>query len=183
MWKVAPIAIDAPGFQALAWFLFASLRLCVFEVKSSFDQSFVSTSEEQTRDFAKGLAGSLTTPAHILLYGELGAGKTAFAKGLAAGFGFRDMDEVSSPTFTLVNRYEGRVPIYHIDLYRLMSGELDDLGLEDIFCEDAAVVVEWAERLGSQAPPDPVLVALTYIDDHTRRIELTKRRDGVARGH
>ena len=151
-------------------------------MKPSFDKSFVSTSEEQTRDFARGLAGSLTTPAHILLYGELGAGKTVFAKGLAAGFGLRDIDEVSSPTFALVNRYEGRVPIYHIDLYRLTSGELDDLGLEDIFCEDAAVVVEWAERLENQPPPDPVRVCLTWVDDHSRRIELTERRESVSEG-
>lgn len=119
---------------------------------------------------------SLTTPAHILLYGELGAGKTAFAKGLAAGFGIEDTGDVSSPTFALVNRYEGRRPIYHIDLYRVASGEVDDLGLEDIFSEDAVVVVEWSERLGGHEPPDPVRISLTWVDDHSRRIELTGRR-------
>jgi tRNA threonylcarbamoyladenosine biosynthesis protein TsaE len=80
----------------------------------------ISTSEEQTYNFAKELAQSLSVPAHILLYGDLGAGKTVFAKGLAEGFGVKNVDEVSSPTFTLINQYEGgRMRIYHIDLYRI----------------------------------------------------------------
>src|SRR5260370_41059546 len=109
----------------------------------------ISQSEEQTYAAAKELARSLKIPAHILLYGELGAGKTVFAKGLADGFGGLDVDEVSSPTFTLVNQYSGRVRIYHIDLYRIETGALDGLGLEEIFDWYAAVIVEWAERLGN----------------------------------
>src|ERR1051326_6142706 len=79
----------------------------------------ISTSEQQTYDYAKQLAASLKLPAHILLYGDLGAGKTLFSKGLADGFGVADVDEVSSPTFTLINQYAGRMKIYHIDLYRI----------------------------------------------------------------
>jgi tRNA threonylcarbamoyladenosine biosynthesis protein TsaE len=66
-------------------------------------------------------------PAHILLYGDLGAGKTVFAKGLAEGFGVNNADEVSSPTFTLINQYLGRMRIYHIDLYRIETGALAGL--------------------------------------------------------
>jgi tRNA threonylcarbamoyladenosine biosynthesis protein TsaE len=90
----------------------------------------LSTSEQETYEFAKNLAQSLPLPAHILLYGDLGAGKTLFAKGLADGFGIADVDEVTSPTFTLVNQYSagGRVKIYHIDLYRIEKGALDGLG-------------------------------------------------------
>ena len=84
----------------------------------------ISRSEEQTYQTAKELAQSLQFPAHILLYGELGAGKTLFAKGLADGFGVQDVDAVSSPTFTLVNQYSGRVRIYHVDLYRIETGAL-----------------------------------------------------------
>jgi tRNA threonylcarbamoyladenosine biosynthesis protein TsaE len=69
----------------------------------------ISTSEEQTYNVAKQLAAGLPIPAHILLYGDLGAGKTLFAKGLADGFGVADADEVSSPTFTLINQYAGRI--------------------------------------------------------------------------
>src|SRR5436309_2956546 len=108
-----------------------------------------SQSEEQTYATAKELARTSKIPAHILLYGDLGAGKTVFAKGLAEGFGITDVDEVSSPTFTLINQYAGRVRIYHIDLYRIETGALDGLGLEEIFDDSkAAVIVEWAERLG-----------------------------------
>ena len=133
----------------------------------------ISTSEEQTNNLARDLAKSLSTPAHILLYGDLGAGKTVFAKGLAEGFGVTNVDEVSSPTFTLINQYEGRVKIYHIDLYRIETGALDGLGLEEIFDDpNAAVIVEWADRLGSFETPGAVPVFLSYVDEHSRRIDL-----------
>lgn len=133
----------------------------------------ISTSEQQTYDFAKNLSASLKIPAHILLYGDLGAGKTLFSKGLADGFGVVDVDEVTSPTFTLINQYEGRVPIYHIDLYRIETGALDGLGLDEIFDDpNAAVIVEWAERLGSFETPGAVRVFLTYVDEHSRKIDV-----------
>ncbi|MBI4473496.1 MAG: tRNA (adenosine(37)-N6)-threonylcarbamoyltransferase complex ATPase subunit type 1 TsaE [Acidobacteria bacterium] len=133
----------------------------------------ISTSEQETYNFAKDLAQSLSIPAHILLHGELGAGKTLFAKGLAAGFGVADTDEVSSPTFTIINQYSGRVKIYHIDLYRIETGALDGLGLEEIFDDtNAVVIVEWAERLGGFETPGAVRVFLSYVDDHSRKIDV-----------
>src|SRR6266496_6859843 len=133
----------------------------------------ISTSEQQTYDFAKELAAGLALPAHILLHGELGAGKTLFAKGLADGFGVGDVDEVSSPTFTLINQYSGRVKVYHIDLYRIEPGAIEGLGLEEIFDNpNAAVIIEWAERLGSFETPGAVRVFLTYVDDHSRKIDV-----------
>ena len=135
--------------------------------------SVVSTSEQQTLEIARDLAKSLPVPAHVLLYGDLGAGKTIFAKGLAEGFGVLDVDEVSSPTFTLINQYSGRLRIYHIDLYRIETGRLEGLGLEEIFDDtNAAVIVEWAERLGSFETPGAVKVFLGHVDDHSRRIDL-----------
>ena len=133
----------------------------------------ISRSEEETCATAKELTARLKIPAHILLYGDLGAGKTLFAKGLADGFGVTDVDEVSSPTFTLINQYSGRVRIYHIDLYRIESGALDGLGLEEIFDDpNAVVIVEWAERLGKFETPGAVRVFLAYVDDHSRKIEV-----------
>ena len=133
----------------------------------------ISQSEEQTFAAAKALAVGLKIPVHILLYGDLGAGKTVFAKGLAAGFGVADVDEVSSPTFTLVNQYSGPVRIYHIDLYRIETGALDGLGLEEIFDDvNAAVIVEWAERLGKFETPGAVRVFLSHVDDHSRKIDI-----------
>ena len=133
----------------------------------------VSTAEQQTYQVAKELAESLKIPAHILLHGELGAGKTLFAKGLAEGFGVQDADEVSSPTFTLVNQYAGRCRIYHIDLYRIETGHLNGLGIEEILDDaNAAVIIEWAERLGRFEVPGAINVFLSYVDDHSRRIDI-----------
>jgi tRNA threonylcarbamoyladenosine biosynthesis protein TsaE len=133
----------------------------------------ISKSEEETFKIAADLAKSLPIPAHVLLYGDLGAGKTLFAKGLSDGFGVTDVNEVSSPTFTLINEYSGRVKIYHIDLYRIEPGRLEGLGLEEIFDDpNAAVIVEWAERLGTFETPGALKVFLSYVDDHSRRIDL-----------
>ena len=133
----------------------------------------ISNSEQETYKIASDLAKSLPMPAHILLYGDLGAGKTVFAKGLAEGFGVTDVNEVSSPTFTLINQYSGRVKIYHIDLYRIETGKLEGLGLEEIFDDpNAAVIVEWAERLGNFETPGATRVFLSYIDDRSRKIEI-----------
>ena len=133
----------------------------------------ISQSEQQTYAVAKELAHNTKIPAHILLYGDLGAGKTVFAKGLADGFGVTDVDDVSSPTFTLINQYVGQVRIYHIDLYRIETGALDGLGLEEIFEDhNAAVIVEWADRMGRFETPGAVRVFLSYVDDHTRKIDI-----------
>ena len=136
------------------------------------ESEVVSTTEEQTLQVARELASSLALPAHILLYGDLGAGKTLFTKGLAEAFGV-DPDDVSSPTFTLVNQYAGSVRVYHIDLYRIENGAIGGLGLEDIFDDSrAAVIVEWAERLGSFETPGAVQVFLSYLDEHSRKISI-----------
>ena len=132
----------------------------------------ISKSEAETLRIGRELAESMTPPAHILLYGDLGAGKTAFTRGLAEGFGSRS-DDVSSPTFTLINQYGGRVKIYHIDLYRIEQGKLEGLGLDEIFDDpNAAVIVEWAERLGDFRTPGAVQVFLEYVDEGSRRIEI-----------
>jgi tRNA threonylcarbamoyladenosine biosynthesis protein TsaE len=134
---------------------------------------FVSRSEEETLEFARELAESLPIPTRLLLVGDLGAGKTTFTRGLALGLGVDDPGEVSSPTFTLVNRYAGRVPVYHIDLYRIEGGDIDGLGLEEIFEDPKAVaVVEWADRLGGLEVERALHVTLTYIDSGTRQITI-----------
>ena len=135
--------------------------------------TFISRSPEETLQLGEQWGSEAPAGSVIGLTGDLGAGKTLFAKGLAAGFGVNDVDEVSSPTFTLVNQYPGRIRIYHIDLYRIETGALDGLGLEEIFDDpNAAVIVEWAERLGNFQTPGATKVFLSYEDDHSRKIDI-----------
>lgn len=104
-------------------------------------------SEEETFRLAKDLAKDFRGDEIVLLTGELGAGKTVFAKGIAEGLGFRDSRLVCSPSYTLLNIYQAKFPIYHFDLYRLeKDAEIRDLGWED-FLGNGVVIVEWAEKL------------------------------------
>jgi tRNA threonylcarbamoyladenosine biosynthesis protein TsaE len=117
-------------------------------------------SESETADVARNLAPVLRAGSIVLLYGDLGAGKTAFVRGLAAGLGVSP-DEVSSPTFTLIQEYRGgRVPMLHVDLYRLNDPrEIDDLGLEELGT-DSVLAIEWAEKL-REPPADAIRVKIT----------------------
>ncbi|MCC7243123.1 MAG: tRNA (adenosine(37)-N6)-threonylcarbamoyltransferase complex ATPase subunit type 1 TsaE [Acidobacteria bacterium] len=114
--------------------------------------SFTSGSEAETRELAARLAASLEPGAVLLLSGDLGAGKTAFVRGLAKGMGI-DPDAVTSPTFTLVHEYRGgRLPLIHVDLYRLEVADLDDIGLDEALAGEGVVAVEWPERLARPVP-------------------------------
>jgi len=130
---------------------------------------FITHSAEETFALARRTGEQLKGGEVFLLKGDLGAGKTVFAKGLAAGLGI-DPAEVTSPTFTLVNSHEGRLRFYHIDLYRLDIGAHQGLGLDEIFDDESAVtVVEWAERLGF-APARATVAEMFYVSPSERRI-------------
>jgi len=132
----------------------------------------LSSSEAGTADLAQGLAVTLVPGDVVLLSGGLGAGKTAFVRGLARGIGI-DPTEVSSPTFTLVHEYRGgRLVLYHIDLYRLGEAAVEDLGLEEMGASDGVLAIEWSERL-SHPMPRAIHVQLEVVDDTTRRVTIT----------
>jgi tRNA threonylcarbamoyladenosine biosynthesis protein TsaE len=106
----------------------------------------VTGSEEETSRAGESFAADLKAGDVVFLYGPLGAGKTAFVRGLARGLGASG-DDVSSPTFTLIQEYPGaRATLYHVDLYRLEPQEIPDLGLEELLAGDGIVAIEWAER-------------------------------------
>jgi tRNA threonylcarbamoyladenosine biosynthesis protein TsaE len=131
----------------------------------------ITASETETERAGEELAGRLAPGAVLLLYGELGAGKTAFVRGLARGLG-GSPDDVSSPTFTIVQEYEGtRARLYHVDLYRLSPAEIDDLGLDDLIDSGGIVAIEWADRWRGR-PDDAVEVQLERVDDERRRIRV-----------
>jgi tRNA threonylcarbamoyladenosine biosynthesis protein TsaE len=115
-------------------------------------QRFTSNSESETRSIAVALAADLVAGSVLLLSGDLGAGKTAFVRGLADGLGISS-DDVTSPTFTLVHEYRGgRLPLMHVDLYRLDRADLDEIGLDEDLAAAGIVAIEWAERLTRRIP-------------------------------
>jgi len=132
-------------------------------------EGIITRSAEETFEAGRRAGEHLQGRAVFLLSGDLGAGKTVFAKGLAAGLGLDPVD-VTSPSFTLINVYDGRLRLYHIDLYRLDAGACFDLGLEEILEEESAVtVIEWAERLGF-VPENAVEVSIEHLPDDARKI-------------
>ena len=110
------------------------------------NQTLTTRSPQETEALGERLGAGLQPGATILLYGDLGAGKTTLVRGIARGLGI-DPAEVSSPTFVLVQEYKGRLSLHHVDLYRLDSTAADDLGLEELTESGGVVVIEWAERL------------------------------------
>jgi tRNA threonylcarbamoyladenosine biosynthesis protein TsaE len=135
-------------------------------------ETVVTSSEQETFALAEQLAATLRSGTFVLLHGDLGAGKTAFVRGLAAGLGI-DPAEVSSPTFVLVQQYRGRLPLTHVDLYRLeTAAAVDDLGLEEMG-DGGVVAVEWAARL-PRPFEESVSVKIEDLGGDVRRITIEK---------
>jgi tRNA threonylcarbamoyladenosine biosynthesis protein TsaE len=135
---------------------------------------YVTHSEGETAAVGRDLGRRLQPGAVVLLKGPLGAGKTAFARGLAEGLGC-DGDDVSSPTFTIVQEYRGRTRLQHVDLYRLAPAETDDLALEDLM-DDSVMAVEWPDRWW-RAPEHSMVVVLEIVGPDRRRITIRDRAD------
>lgn len=138
---------------------------------SGRDAVIVTEAERETEAVGEQLAGTLAAGDVILLHGQLGAGKTAFVRGLARGLG-TDPDGVSSPTFTLIQEYRGgTMPLFHVDLYRLEPREVDDLGLDELISGQAIVAIEWAERWPAR-PSQAIEVTLEHEGEDRRRITI-----------
>jgi tRNA threonylcarbamoyladenosine biosynthesis protein TsaE len=135
------------------------------------DGTLISGSQRETEEIGRELGESLTPGAVVLLYGVLGAGKTAFARGLAEGLGVADTSVVHSPTFSLVNEYPCPLGIVcHVDLYRLETlQDFYSIGLDELLESEAIIVVEWAEKLRFQVD-HPLRVNITVAEDETRLI-------------
>ena len=136
------------------------------------ERVWTTRSERGTRLVARRLASSFRGDEVVFLIGELGAGKTVFAKGIAAGLGLKNTRAVVSPSFTLINVYKARVPILHLDLYRLSGrAEIRDLGFEDSVGE-AVIIIEWGERI--DFPMAGIHVHIDVEPDGARRIRVER---------
>lgn len=133
---------------------------------------------EETYHLGTTLGTLIENPLIIALIGELGSGKTAFVQGLAKGLEVPVDYYITSPSFTLINEYPGRLLLFHVDLYRLDSlSELEDIGLDEILCEHAVIAIEWADKCADDMFSDYLAIHFEIIDDNCRRISL------IAYGH
>ncbi len=134
-------------------------------------RALVTKSADESAALARRIGMDAVSGDIIALYGELGTGKTVFAKGIAQGMGIRE--EITSPTFTLLEVYEHTPPLYHFDLYRIEEmREFELLGFDELWYGDGVSVIEWADRAGDLIPEGALKVRLFHIDGERRRIEI-----------
>lgn len=142
--------------------------------------TFVTISDQETIRLGRRLGGVLSQGDVVGLAGKLGSGKTWFAKGLALGLGVSPDMVVTSPSFTLVNEYEGEYPFYHMDLYRLdRLSDVQSIGLEEYLNDESIVAIEWADRWPEILPEGTITVKLVIIDDHRREITFSGQHPRV----
>lgn len=137
--------------------------------------SLVTTSAGQTRLLGKEIGRILNDGAVIRLMGDLGSGKTCFVQGLAIGLEVPDGYEISSPTYTMIHEYPGRLPLAHVDLYRIHDEmDAEAIGLEELMDQNLVVAVEWAERLPDHFWTDEEMLTIVFqsLDEDTRRLEV-----------
>ncbi len=136
-------------------------------------QEIISTSAEETFEFGRQLGTMLQSGDLVGFTGDLGAGKTVCIQGIAVGLEVHDRKAVTSPTYTLIHEYQGRIPIYHFDVYRLaQEDDLHDLGYEEYFYGNGVTLIEWADRIRSFLPDEHLAVHLLIQSNQTRCIHL-----------
>jgi len=136
--------------------------------------AYRTATEAETIELGRKIARELPPRAVVLLIGNLGAGKTTLAKGIVNGLGAAEIEEVASPTFTLIHEYGGG-KVFHIDLYRMEDArDVATLGLEDVFDREAVVLIEWGERFPQLMPPERVEIRIEAADNDERKIVVTE---------
>jgi len=129
----------------------------------------------KTRLIGKFIGENLTAGSIICLYGELGSGKTAFVQGIGSGLLISKKNYITSPTYTLINEYSGRINLFHIDLYRIEDkNDLENIGFYEVFDDKSITVIEWAERLDKNFFPNYLKVQFEIIADNLRIIKFTR---------
>ena len=135
--------------------------------------NIITHSADETRQLGQKIGTLIKQPLIIALLGDLGSGKTALVQGLAKGLEVPDGYYITSPTFTLINEYPGRLPLVHVDLYRLDSiDDLEDVGLEELLYGQSVIAIEWAGKLTGRQPTGQLLVTMEIIDAECRKLTL-----------
>lgn len=133
----------------------------------------ISHSVEETQHLGETIGSYLNAGTVLALTGELGSGKTAFVQGLAIGLEVPDNYVITSPSYTLINEYPGRYPLFHVDLYRISEpADIEDIGLYEILDVQGVVAIEWADRMEQGLPLNHVSLQFNIIDDKTRKISI-----------
>lgn len=143
--------------------------------------TWISHGPQDTHAFGKLLGEKLQAGDVVALSGELGAGKTCLAQGIARGLGISEEYPIVSPTFTIINEYPGRLSFYHLDMYRLSGpGELEEIGYEACLNESAVVVVEWAEKIKEVLPAGTLFILITYLNENERQLIFSRNRERMS---
>ncbi len=149
-------------------------------MNSNFPLILFSLSSEETFNIAKHLSAKFKGGELIILEGELGMGKTVFAKGIAAGLGI-DPNDITSPSFLIINEHHGKLKFFHIDLYRLKdTQEIEDLGIRDLLEIGAVIVVEWGEKLPFFYKKGGLCIKFFDMGENSRRIVISKAEDNLS---
>jgi tRNA threonylcarbamoyladenosine biosynthesis protein TsaE len=138
---------------------------------STFKYQITSESVDETKKLGKIIGSAVSAGTVLALTGDLGSGKTSFVQGLAEGLEVPDDYYITSPSYTLINEYPGRFFLYHVDLYRITDSiDIEDIGLYEIFDDDAVVAVEWADRIEQKLSPDSITIHFEITGENTRNI-------------
>ncbi|MEA1939724.1 MAG: tRNA (adenosine(37)-N6)-threonylcarbamoyltransferase complex ATPase subunit type 1 TsaE [Candidatus Caldatribacteriota bacterium] len=138
--------------------------------------NIITKSPEETKKIGEKIAKLIKSGDILLFFGELGAGKTCFIQGIAEELKVKDY--VTSPSFTIINEYQGKIPIYHFDLFRLNNfEEIVDLGYEEYFYGNGLTLVEWAEKLEKNLPVEYLKIIITFLDFQRRKLTFTSKGD------
>lgn len=144
------------------------------EEKRPHTVEVISKSLDDTHMLGEKIGGAINTPFVITLHGNLGSGKTAFVQGLGKGLDVPDDYYITSPTYNLINEYPGRLPLFHIDLYRLSGiDDLEDIGFEDVLDSGGVTAIEWPERLPENYLKPDLSIHLVTTDADTRKISIS----------
>jgi tRNA threonylcarbamoyladenosine biosynthesis protein TsaE len=151
-------------------------------IKKQKTFTITTRSEEDTIGLGQAIGKHAKPGTAVMLAGDLGAGKTVCAKGIAKGLGYAGWEKIKSPTFTIVHEIDAPIPLFHFDVYRLGAiDELLEIGFEEYLERDGIVVVEWGDKFDDYLPPDHLSVTLAHAGEHTRKITVSGPYDLVTR--